>query len=104
MRVRLLGLPYGDQAIFMRKTMFDRLGGFPQVKLMEDVLMMRAFRPISRPVLLPGPVYVHPRRWQQNGVIQQTLCNWSLLGAQALGVSLDRLARFYPAHSVNRRR
>ncbi len=98
-RVRLRGLPFGDQAIFMRKAMFDRLGGFPPVKLMEDVLMMRAFRRISRPVLLPGPVHVHPRRWQQNGVVPQTLCNWSLFCAQAMGISLDRLARFYPAHN-----
>jgi rSAM/selenodomain-associated transferase 2 len=98
-RVRLRGLPYGDQAIFMRKTIFDRLGGFPQVKLMEDVLIMRAFRRISKPVLLPGPVHVHPRRWQQNGVVWQTLRNWSLICAQAVGVSLDRLAKFYPSHN-----
>ena len=97
-RVRWLGMPYGDQAIFMRRNVFEQLGGFPPVKLMEDVLLMRAFRKLSRPVLLPGPVHVHPRRWQRRGVVRQTLRNWGLLAAQAVGVPPDRLARFYPRH------
>ncbi len=97
-RVRWRGLAYGDQAIFMRREVFDGLGGFPTVKLMEDLLLMRAFRKLTRPVLLPGPVHVDPRRWQRRGVVRQTLCNWALLSAQSVGVSPDRLARFYPLH------
>jgi len=97
-RVRFRGMPYGDQAIFMRKKTFEQLGGFPTIKLMEDLLLMRAFRKISSPVLLPGPVYVHPRRWQRYGVVRQTLKNWFLLSAQALGVAPDRLAQLYPLH------
>jgi rSAM/selenodomain-associated transferase 2 len=95
-RVQRRGLAYGDQAIFMRREVFEQLGRFPDVKLMEDLLLMRAFRKRSRPVLLPGPVHVHPRRWQQRGVVRQTLRNWALLGARAVGVAPDRLARFYP--------
>jgi len=97
-RVRWRGLPFGDQAIFMRRKTFEQLGGFPTTKLLEDVLLMRAFRRLSTPILLPGPVYVHPRRWQQHGVFRQTLKNWFLLSAHALGVSPDRLARLYPMH------
>ena len=97
-RVRWRGLAYGDQAIFMRSSTFQQLGGFPPVKLMEDVLLMRAFRRLARPVLLAGPVYVHARRWQRRGVVRQTLCNWTLLTAQAVGVAPDWLARFYPSH------
>ena len=97
-RARWRGLAYGDQAIFVRRELFNKLGGFPQVKLMEDLLFMRQFRKISRPALLPGPVYVHPRRWQRQGVVQQTLCNWMLLTARAVGLPPDRLARFYPLH------
>ncbi len=97
-RVRWCGLPYGDQAIFMRKNVFEQLGRFPSVKLMEDLLLMRSFRKKSCPVLLPGPVHVDPRRWQQRGVLRQTFGNWTLVAAQALGVSPDRLARFYPPH------
>lgn len=98
-RVRWCGIPYGDQAIFMRRNVFEQLGGFPSVKLMEDLILMRKFRKMSCPVLLPGPVFVHPRRWQQQGVVRQTLRNWSLLSAHALGVAPDKLARYYPLHN-----
>jgi rSAM/selenodomain-associated transferase 2 len=95
-RVRWLHMPYGDQGIFMRRTAFVELGGFPHVKLMEDLLLMRAFRRIARPVLLPGPITVSARRWKRHGVIRQTLRNWLLIAAERVGVSPDRLARFYP--------
>jgi rSAM/selenodomain-associated transferase 2 len=99
LRAKWRGLAYGDQAIFIRRDTFDRLGGFPQVKLMEDLLLMRALRNVGGKLqLLAGPVHVHPRRWQQRGVIRQTLCNWSLIGSEKLGVAPDRLARFYPSH------
>ncbi len=98
-RVRWRGIPYGDQAIFMRRNVFEQLGGFPSVKLMEDLILMRKFRKLSRPALLPGPVFVHPRRWQQRGVVRQTLSNWSLLSAHAMGVAPDKLARYYPLHN-----
>ena len=98
LRVRWLGLPYGDQGIFLRREVFDRLGGFPEVGLMEDLLLMRKLRRRARPVLLPGPLQVSPRRWQRYGVVRQTLRNWSLLLAERLGVSPDSLARFYPPH------
>jgi len=98
-RVRRWGMAYGDQAIFMRRETFDQLGGFPEVEIMEDLLLMRAFRKLASPKLLPGPLYVHPRRWQQRGVVVQTLRNWSLRGGEALGVAPDRLAKFYPLHN-----
>jgi rSAM/selenodomain-associated transferase 2 len=98
-RVRWSGLAYGDQAIFMRKNVFQQLDCFPPVKLMEDLLLMRAFRKKTQPVLLPGPVYVDPRRWQHRGVVRQTFRNWALLTAHGLGVAPDRLAQFYPPHA-----
>ena len=100
-RVRLLGLPYGDQAIFVRRETFEQLGGFPTVRLMEDLLIMKQLRRLAWPVLLPGPLHVSARRWQQNGVIRQTLRNWSLLVAHKFGASPDRLAQHY--HSGKRK-
>lgn len=97
-RVHWFGCPYGDQGIFLRQVLFTRLGGFPNVPLLEDVMLMRRFRRFGRPVLLPGPLHVSPRRWLRYGVVRQTLRNWSLLTAYALGVSPTRLARFYPRH------
>jgi rSAM/selenodomain-associated transferase 2 len=97
-RVRWLGLPYGDQAIFVRREAFFAVGGFPEVPLMEDVLLMQRLRWRSWPLLLPGPVHVSPRRWQQHGVVGQTLRNWLLLAAFAVGVTAERLARHYRRH------
>ncbi len=99
-RVRRRGLPYGDQAIFMRRELFDLLGGFPDVKLMEDLLLMKRARRISWPRLLDGPVYIDARRWQRHGVIRQTLRNWTLLTAYQLGWSPDTLASYYRRHDV----
>jgi rSAM/selenodomain-associated transferase 2 len=99
-RVRAVGLPYGDQAIFVRREAFNAAGGFADVPLMEDVLLMRALRRRAWPLLLPGPVHVSPRRWQRNGIVRQTLRNWSLLAAFSLGASPQQLIARYPRHDA----
>ena len=98
LRVRLCKLPYGDQGIFLRREVFEQLGGFPEVALMEDVLLMQAFRRLARPVLLPGPHHVNARRWQHRGVVGQTLRNWRILWSHALGTPPERLAKMYGRH------
>lgn len=95
------GLPYGDQGIFLRRSFFDQLGGFPEVRLMEDLMFMQRFRRHSKPVLLDGPLYVNARRWQKHGVLRQTLRNWSLLTAFYFGVSPDKLAAYYRRHDAS---
>ena len=100
LRVKIRRMPFGDQAIFMRREVFEQLGGFPEVPLMEDVLLMRAFRKIAKPVLLDGPHHVSPRRWQRYGVIRQTLRNWRIQLAHRLGASPDDLARSYVRHDA----
>jgi rSAM/selenodomain-associated transferase 2 len=97
-RARRRGLPYGDQGIFIRRAAFAEAGGFPEVRLMEDVMLMKRLRRRTRPVLLPGPLYVSARRWRRHGVLRQTARNWLLLSAARLGVSPDRLAAFYAPH------
>lgn len=97
-RVRRRGLPYGDQGIFVRRATFEAQGGFPEVRFLEDVMLMRQLRGQAWPALLPGPIYVSPRRWQKHGVVRQTVRNWLLLAAFRLGVHPDRLAAFYAPH------
>ena len=99
LRARVLGLPYGDQGIFLGSKIFRQLGGFPNVALMEDVLLMQQIRRVSPPALLPGPLNVSPRRWEKYGIVRQTLRNWSLLLAFELGASPKRLAQFYQPHA-----
>ena len=99
-RVRWLGLPYGDQAVFIRRAAFDSAGGWPEVPLLEDVILMRKLNRQAWPLLLTGPVHVSPRRWQRHGVLRQTLHNWRLLAAFALGVSAEQLAAQYRRHDL----
>jgi hypothetical protein len=61
---------------------------------------MQKLRQRSWPLLLAGPVHISPRRWQQHGVLRQTLRNWQLLAALSLGASPDRLAAQYRRHDV----
>lgn len=96
-RVRLTGIAYGDQGLFVTRERFQALGGFPPVRLMEDVLFSRALQRQGRVVVASRRIFVSPRRWQRAGLIRQTLRNWALTALAASGVHPDRLATFYPA-------
>ena len=80
----------------MRSSVFQQLGGFRDVKLMEDLLLMKALKKHGRVVLLEERLTVSARRWQQQGIVRQTLRNWTLIALAAVGVSPNWLARFYP--------
>lgn len=95
-RVRLTGLVYGDQGLFLRRERFNQLGGFPDVRFMEDLSFSRQLRRHGRNVVAPRRVFVSPRRWEQTGLIRQTLRNWTLTALVASGVHPDRLAGLYP--------
>lgn len=87
--------PYGDQALFARRTAFESIGGFPVLPFMEDVAFVRNLRRIGRLALLPLAVTTDPRHWQQLGPARTTLLNWSAVGLFSLGVSAERLAPLY---------
>jgi len=95
-RVRLSGLVYGDQGLFLNRQLFHRLGGFPELGLMEDLFFSRTLCRHGRVAVLPQRVFVSPRRWQRTGLIRQSLRNWLLTGLAAGGVHPDRLSGFYP--------
>jgi rSAM/selenodomain-associated transferase 2 len=95
-RVRFAGLIYGDQGLFLRRELFERLGGFPSQRLMEDVRFSAKLRRHGRLVVAPRRILVSPRRWRHAGIIRQTARNWALLTLAAVGVDPDRLARWYP--------
>ena len=97
-RARWLGLPYGDQGLFLRRDMFWQLGGFPQVAFMEDLVFMQRARRHGRVELLRHAINISPRRWERAGIVRQTLRNWTLTALAVWGgVHPDRLRRFYPA-------
>lgn len=94
------GTAYGDQGILLRRSLFHSLGGFPDIPLMEDVRLMRRLKPYRPLQLLPGPLHVSARRWQKNGVLRQTLRNWTLLTAERCGVSPHHLVHWYKPHAA----
>lgn len=103
LRSRLTRIPYGDQAIFLRKAYFLKIGGFAAIPIMEDVdLMQRIRRHHGRLHILGTPVVTSARRWQKEGRIYTTLRNWIIRLLYALGVSPARLARFYKNHRPGR--
>jgi rSAM/selenodomain-associated transferase 2 len=95
-RVRLTGLIYGDQGLFVERRLFQRIGGFPPLRLMEDVFISKSLNGHGRIVVAPQRIVVSPRRWKHRGVVSQTLRNWTLTALAAGGVHPDRLAAWYP--------
>jgi len=95
-RSRVTRIPYGDQAIFIRKQYFDAIGGFSEIPLMEDVELMRRIKKRGDLIrILPDKVQTSPRRWEREGILFCTLRNWTLASLYLLGVRPERLAKFY---------
>ncbi len=96
LRSRLNRIPYGDQAIFMRKKYFDQIGRFKDIPLMEDVEFMRRVKRDGRKIhILPDKVTTSARRWQRDGALYTTVRNQVLVALFRLGVSPGRLAKYY---------
>ncbi len=95
LRVALFGLPYGDQALFARRSALERAGGVPQVPIMEDLDLVAALRRTGRLVALPLPVETSPRRYLTRGVARTWLRNAGALAAWRLGLDRGRVASWY---------
>jgi rSAM/selenodomain-associated transferase 2 len=94
-RSRVLQMPYGDQAIFLRAATFWQLGGFPAQPIMEDFELIRRLGRLGKIAIVPVPVTTAARRWLQKGIIKTTLINQLVVLGYCLGISPDRLARLY---------
>ena len=95
LRSRLTGVATGDQAIFVRRDAFVRVGGYPATPLMEDIALCRALKRAGRMVALRDVVVTSARRWQRDGLVRTVALMWTLRLAYYAGVSPARLARAY---------
>jgi rSAM/selenodomain-associated transferase 2 len=96
LRTRLTRVPFGDQAIFIRRSVFEQLGGYRDIPVMEDVELMKRIRRSGHGIcIIPERVMTSPRRWEQEGILACTLRNWCLQAAFALGVPPRHLSRWY---------
>jgi rSAM/selenodomain-associated transferase 2 len=94
-RSHLLGKPYGDQGIFVRKDVFRDVGGFPNWPLMEDIELARRLREAGQLKIIPAPMLASARKWESGGVLRTYLTMKLTQWGYYLGVSPDSLYRFY---------
>lgn len=94
-RSRLTGIATGDQAIFVRRTTFAAVGGFPDQPLMEDIELSRRLKAVAAPNCIKARAVTSGRRWEANGVWRTILLMWSLRFAYWRGASVETLAARY---------
>jgi rSAM/selenodomain-associated transferase 2 len=94
-RTRWLGLPYGDQGIFVRREVFQEIGGFRPIPLMEDVELVRRVRRIGRLRHLNVGLETSARRWVDEGWWRRSARNLATMLLYLVGVSPERLAKRY---------
>jgi len=95
LRCRIFRLPYGDQAIFIRRNTFEKLNGYKEIPLMEDVDLVSRMKKMGRIAVLRKKAVTSGRRWVRKGLLRTAAINQMTLLMYHLGVSPERLARFY---------
>lgn len=95
LRTRLTGVFYGDQAMWVRRDVFERMGGFPDIPIMEDYVFARRLRRYGEVAFLPARVCTSARRWEKENPLFVTVRNCLLAALFVVGVSPARLSRWY---------
>ena len=95
LRSKWLQRPYGDQALFLKRSLFEELGGFADLPIMEDYEFLRRLRRRGQIITVAEPVVTSGRRWQQLGVFRTTLLNQLVVAGYHLGVRPQKLAALY---------
>lgn|SRR5512135_580614 len=94
-RSRATRVGTGDQALFVRREVFERMGGYPDIALMEDIAFCRALKRLGGVACLRSRAVTSARRWEVDGVWRTILRMWTLKSLFLAGVSPARLKRFY---------
>jgi GT2 family glycosyltransferase len=81
--------------MFVSRSLFNKVGGFPEIALMEDIALSKALRKLSSPVCLRQQVVTSSRRWQQRGTFKTIILMWWLRALYFFGVPPARLAKIY---------
>jgi rSAM/selenodomain-associated transferase 2 len=95
-RAKAFKLPYGDQGLFLTRRVFDAVGGFTDLPLMEDVDLVRRVKALGRVIIARESMTTSARRWERDGILATTLRNQRRLLRFFLGSPARRLARDYP--------
>ena len=84
-----------DQEIFVLRDLFERVSGFPEIELMEDIALSKILKRVGHPLCLWKRVVTSSRRWERNGILRTSLFMWRLRLVYALGANPRRLAQRY---------
>jgi rSAM/selenodomain-associated transferase 2 len=95
LRSRLTGIATGDQGIFLRRELFESIGGYSEIPLMEDIDLSRRLKQLALPYCSSKCLVTSSRRWEANGIARTVLLMWYLRLAYFLGRSPERLAGLY---------
>ena len=94
-RSRITGICTGDQGIFVERPLFESIGAFPPLPLMEDIAISRALKRHSAPLCLSAKITASSRRWEKQGIWRTIMLMWRLRLAYFLGARPGRLAEIY---------
>lgn len=94
-RSRATKVATGDQALFVRRAVFERMGGYADIPLMEDIAFCRSLKRLGTVACLRSRVVTSARRWEINGVWRTIFTMWTLKLCYLVGVSPVRLKQFY---------
>ncbi len=96
LRSRFTKIPYGDQGIFMSRQLFEKINGFPDIPIMEDVGIMSKVKSVSiTPIFLSHTITTSARRWKDQGILYTTVKNWVLISLYLLGIPPNVLTKHY---------
>jgi rSAM/selenodomain-associated transferase 2 len=94
-RGRYLKIFYGDSGIFLARTNFEKIGGFPDVPILEEMEFSKGLQRLGKTTLLTPYIHISARRWEARGIVRTTLNNWVITLLYFFGVSPEKLARLY---------
>lgn len=94
-RGKYLKVFYGDSGIFLARTNFQKIGGFPDIPILEEMEFSKGLRRLGKTTLLTPYIHISARRWEARGIVRTTLNNWLITLLYFLGVSPEKLARLY---------
>jgi rSAM/selenodomain-associated transferase 2 len=95
LRSRIFQLPYGDQALFLKTSTFHQFGGFPELPIMEDFVLIRTLARHGKIAIVPAAVTTSARRWEKQGILKTTCINQLMILGYYFGISPDRLRVWY---------
>ena len=94
-RGKYLKVFYGDSGIFLASADFEKVGGFPDVPILEEMEFSKGLRSLGKTTLITPYIHISARRWETRGVVRTTLNNWFITLLYFIGISPVKLAKLY---------